>query len=546
MLVLLRLPPEILYLYNGAAGARQIRDLVFRLMWDPGGEVLTEQEMIALLQFLGRSPSPLAGAQIVEFFNALDTLTPRRLNLLFRKLFDEAAAIPRAQRWQDLRPWFQAPNPMTADQFETMVNHLRAPHIAQELLLTRADMYAVFEEIRPCEGATANNLFVLLCHPTVEHGMTGHKFKRSILWMRDAPAHTNAMTLTQILALVTDLRTNPVAVAGDRINGRQIYEMIEAARNSVRTTSINPSEFRRMIVGLRTPVRTHLHPRHLHDLISEGGAPGQGPAPILTRWLFEAVTAAGVPSFAQRLDECAPLALTFPGLRAILARISRFFPSHWGVRLLEVFAALNVGTHRQTRLENFLTELLTAANGNAGRTMTDIIRHLSRFLTAGRAPHGANNRKYANTGQYGGGEAASVLGQIARANPDNQAPTSLGKVVLSHFRLNYFCNSHTYAHCNFTQRLGVHGVQDFEFWAPAGNARGAVITAFQANSVAAYTRRVGREHAPAGEETVVVTDSDWQATTHYFLYYLVHFSPATTVNIHRTILTALQHLFDEV
>lgn len=539
--VVTRLPFEWVSRFAGdAAGATQVRDIVFRLMWDPAGDVLNEAEMRNLLDHLFKSASPMSGDEVTELFASFAPLTPRRLSVLVLNLFEVHGVIPRSQRWHDIRPWTQAPNPLTAQEFEVMVNHLRRPAIVDETLLTRADMFLLFDEMLPSEGSFVNTIFVRLCQPGVASGMTGYKFNRFIRWMRDAPGHALELTLAEIEALVTDLRTNPGGAGGDQINGSQIYQMLKANLDMPEAPvnfRVNPREFRDMIRALRA----QLHPRNLQDFIAGRSGLNQGIMPLYTRWLFEAATAVGT-DFVNKLNNTVTRAQSLASLRAILARISRVWPSAWGVRFLDAFVALHgMAPAPDTRFQSFLNEMATAqAAGRA--TWVQIQGYLNSFLLAGRAPHGAANRKYARTGMHGI-ERGRVNGHILRAAPNGEQP-SAAKVYLSDERLNHICNAHTFAHCNFTARLApaLMAVQTFEFW-PHATGRAGVIGHFQGIPIGALVRSPDTEQVHGGM-SFRVSDLGWRVNL--FLYQIHHLSPGDEHRIHRDVLSALRHLFDEV
>jgi hypothetical protein len=108
------------------------------------------------------------------------------------------------------------------------------------------------------------------------------------------------------------------------------------------------------------------------------------------------------------------------------------------------------------RLDRFRRFLLGAHAARGTGIEHAVITPLERFVRAGRAPFGLN---VPIPGRHGDGPVVHTIRSALRDGDLGHFEIRLHERGMEHA-----LNAHTYAHCNFTDRLGRNGVPHFDFW----------------------------------------------------------------------------------
>lgn len=509
-------------------GAQDVMALALLLRDAPAG-ALTADQTGTFFGLFNRTAGALTGAEILAFVGELAPLTPQQMLTLLSNLLDPAGTISAAEVRRRLAAWTAAPalDRVTLAQVSTAVAQLREQ-------LSQAQLHETLTQLHPCTGMLLHRLWTDLCAGA--GGLGGTHFKEVIHLLRAPTDPATALTTVQVDALVHDLRTNAGTNASGA-TGTQIREVVRALRTVA--APLTPAQCRTLLRHLRVPQRLHVRPVDVHDLIVTAVGERQHRA-IGPRWLLAAAAgqADGV-LFTDHLETCVQLAhVTFADLRNLLARMDQHgIAAAWAVRLLQVFSLL--GSTPYARMSNFLIESGNAvvAAGMGATWANTILDHLDRFLTAGRRPHGARHTRYLHT-EFGGAVGGVVDASRARGNVT---------VRLYAGSTNYFCNAHTFAHCDFTERRGRAGVTQISFWPPATLNPG-VIAIFNGIS---ETRLFGLAHGTGYRKSADGLDPEFglhydrdASTAERPVYSITHLQPLPGIPVRMPALAAISRLFD--
>lgn len=514
------------FLGGNGGGPPRLVDLVNALA-PAGGGGLTQQEFKTLVVALGANPG--AGG-----------LTGTQMRALVLELTPVLAGLTAQQARTLLLDLITAANgPITATQARTLVGALRtggtpitavqvrAMFIALRGQLTPAHLLDAISELLPCTGARVHQIYSDLCHGG-GGGLGGTHFRAVVRALRASPGHANALNAAGIDNFVNTLR-------GDGLTGTQIREIVVAL---VTNGNLTPAQSNTLVL-LR--LRPSVAAADVHELLTVTvGNPNVqvvGPA-----WLWGASAAAhGGQDFAFHLNAAvAHNANGFGGMRQLVARMHQVgFPGAWSARLLALFPTLTNARHN--KLRNFLSQGAQAVAALTNDWNNDVLTRLDGFLTAGRAPHGAAYPRYADTGTSaaGGVETTRYINDVA--------------IRLNTWRLNYFCNSHTYRYCHFANRLA-QNVAAIEFWGAAKTRNqirnnfdnlpdnwldalaGVAMAAHDGYGVQVYnnTLEVGLQYL------------GWNNNLGAYLLSMTHFCPVGQNRVPTSALQAISNLFDDL
>lgn len=510
-------------------GAERVMTLATLLREAPAG-ALTAEQTGAFFGLFNRAVGALTGAEILTFVGELAPLTPLQMLTLLGNLLDPAGTVSATVVRQRLAAWTGAlaDGRVTLEQISTAVAQLRGQ-------LSQAHLHETLGELHPCTGTLLHRLWTDLCDGA--GGLGGTHFRELIHQLRVPADPVTALTTVHIDELVHDLRTNG-GTNVDGATGTQIRETLRALLTHAEP--LTPAQCRVLLRHLRVPRRLHVNPVDVRDLIASTAGERQHRA-IRPRWLLAAVAqAVGGQTFAEHLNTCVPLTPGgFGHMRNLLVRMDQHtIPAEWAVRLLQVFSQL--GSTPYARMSNFLIEsgqAVAAAGGGATWTNA-VLDHLNNFLTAGRRPHGARHTRYAHT-EFGGAIGGAEEGTRAQG---------LVTVKLYAGSTNYFCNAHTFAHCDFTERRGRVGVPHISFWPPETLKPGviAIFNGIAGPRLFGLATGYGYRKSEDGLDPEFGLSYDRAASdrTGRRVYSITHLQPLVGIQVRMTVLAALSRLFD--
>ncbi|MCW5651481.1 MAG: hypothetical protein KIS62_17180 [Ramlibacter sp.] len=507
---------------NPFATATEVVNLVNALA-PMGAAGLSAADFRTLVAALAAGGGAMTPAQMLAVVGDLAPLTATQIRTLLMDLVTGVGAIQPGQAATLIAGLCQGGGSINGTQVRTVFTALRAQ-------LSPTDLHDALTELLPSSGALVLRVYSDLCHPG-GNGLGGTHFREVIRLFRAAPGHLNAVTPTQLDALTHDLRIDPLT-ATPALTGTQIRGVARALLHG--GGALTPANARTLLMRLRVSLTI----ARTEDLITATAGNFNNLA-IRPTWLLDAsaATTAGGQAFADRLhNSIASNTNGWTGMRQLLSRMDQArLPADWAVKLLALFPALTPNRH--TRMRDFIADGVIAVAALSNRWVEDVLDRLQGFLDDGRYPHGVNRRH----------AAAGVGGAIVRARNINDAA-----VLLKDERLNYFCNSHTYMHCHFSNRLA-QGVASIEFW-DAGQTRQAIITDF-ANVPGAwlYNLATAAMNAPGRYASNVYNNTlevglyyqGWNNAHDNYAFNVTHFSPAGQNRVPTSALRAISHLFDD-
>lgn len=284
-------------------------------------------------------------------------------------------------------------------------------------------------------GAYLRLLLVGLVYAPADGGLTLAQLSDLVIAMSTG---VNCMPVKDLSELVVYLRADPAPITATEVNAllRAIVTHPDAP--------ITPLEATRTILALGTSIR----PRHVHSLfmVALGNVNNRAIAPSYLRDVVAAPPV--VPAFPASLATAIAQPEGLAHSRQLIARmVASPLPAQF---VPELFVALNIiAIPRFDKMTSFLTFAQAAVNALPTWEVR-IMRPLRKFISAERSPFGANI-PFPNNGFVN----APVAPMKAMTG---------GQLCIPETHVNYFCNAHTFAHCNFTNRIAAGTAIDF--WGP--------------------------------------------------------------------------------
>jgi hypothetical protein len=354
----------------------------------------------------------------------------------------------------------------------------------------------------------------------------------------DGLVYAGALTLDLFAAFVREMCTGPHCMQAQQLNDLVVHlrqapapltAVAIAAMLRAQVAHFDAAFTKAEAATTVLALSVTLTPAQLHNIltVSNGNRDNRVIPPSYLRSAVAVAHEYNGVSFATRLATSIALADGLVKSRKLVALMAALgVPAMYAGELLHALEV--IAPDKFTRMNNFLAAaslLVTVATPWSTRIMAPL-RH---FRTAQRSPFGPNtpfpNVAFAIAG-------SGLLKTMTHARllwvPDTH--------------INYFCNSHTFAHCNIAERISRNVAIDF--WQPTYR-KPQVENLFTLMTPASLQGHV--DHAPpyfhqdVGQTEVGV---NLIGPGHAQFYAVTHMAPAVAhYRVENNVLVALQHLF---